>query len=57
MVMIMEEARGKKYSAFDKSQADIAYSILNYEQRIETHVPQKKVMNCSVAKKSAKRIC
>jgi hypothetical protein len=31
MMMIMEEARGKKESAFDKSKADIACSNLNYE--------------------------
>jgi hypothetical protein len=31
MRIIMEEARGKKYSVLDKSQGDIAFSILNYE--------------------------
>ncbi len=42
---------------FDKSQGYIAYSILNYEYKIETGVPEKKVMNCLVAKKSVKRVC
>jgi hypothetical protein len=42
---------------FDKSQGDSAYSILNYELKIETCVPEKKVMNCLVAKKSVKRVC
>jgi hypothetical protein len=31
MMIIMEEARGKKYSALKKSRGDIACSILNYE--------------------------
>jgi hypothetical protein len=31
MMIRMEEARGKKKSVFDKSQGDVAYSILNYE--------------------------
>jgi hypothetical protein len=31
---------------FHKSQGDVAYSILNYEWKIETCVPDKKVMNC-----------
>jgi hypothetical protein len=58
MMIIMEEARGKKQSAFDKSKADIACSLLNYEQKIETCVSEKKVKNCSVAKKkSVKRVC
>ncbi len=34
-------------SAFDKSQADMSRKC----------VPEKKVMNCSVAKKSVKRVC
>ncbi len=42
---------------FDKSQGDVAYSILNYEWKIKTCVPEKKVMNCSVTKKSVKRVC
>jgi hypothetical protein len=42
---------------FDKSQGDVAYSNLNYEWKIETRVPEKKVMNCSVTKKSVKRVC
>jgi hypothetical protein len=28
-----------------------------YEYKIETGVPEKKVMNCLVAKKSVKRVC
>jgi hypothetical protein len=28
---------------FDKSQGDVAYAILNYEWKIETYVPEKKV--------------
>jgi hypothetical protein len=40
-----------------KSQGDVAYSILNCEWKIETCVPDKKVMNCSVTKKSGKRVC
>jgi len=48
---------GQRERVFDKSQGDIAYSILNYELKIETCVPEKKVMNCSVAKKSVKGVC
>ncbi len=55
-MIIMEEARGKKKSVFQNSQGDIAYSILNYEKKAETCVPEKKVMNCSVTKKSVKRV-
>jgi hypothetical protein len=41
-----------------KSQGDRAYSILTYELKIETGVPERKyIMNCSVAKKSVKRVC
>jgi hypothetical protein len=28
---------------FDKSQGDVAYAILNYEWKIETYVPERKV--------------
>jgi hypothetical protein len=41
---------------FDKSQGDVAYSssIMSRKQR---RVPEKKLMNCPVAKKSVKRLC
>ncbi len=42
---------------FDKSQAHIASSIVNYEWKMETCVADKKVMICSVTKKSVKRVC
>jgi hypothetical protein len=44
MIIIMEEARGEKVKRVEQvSQGDVAYSILNYEWKIETCVPEKKV--------------
>jgi len=42
---------------FDKSQGDVAYSMLNSQWKRKTCVPEKKVMNFSVTKKSVKRVC